>query len=219
MRSDLYDEWIVSLFDHDEAKGDWRWQDDAELLDIPKEFIADYIIQLNQDMLALRDKYNKWQLVYGLDAVYNVNCADYIFDFRDGPSTTQKKVEVIRSLKELYSECFFKLCRPLLGHLSEQQNELEGFCYMFWDLTPLHYFEENKDKEILYKEVSEVIEFALTLDSFACQESALHGLGHLIIPEYYPKAKDIIQNYIDRNINADPRIVKYAQAAKTGMIQ
>ncbi len=181
--------------------------------------IPEFVVQLHEDLPELMKDYTVWQLARGIDVIFNANVADYVFDLRDGSASFEKKVEAILSMKKLYSECFFKLCRPRLGHLSEDMNELESFCYMIWDVSPLSYCENNDQKDRFYSAIAEVMEYALSLNNIACKESALHGLGHLISPPHYPRAKDIIQNFIDKNKNADPRIIKYAEQAKTGMIQ
>lgn len=219
MDKKLYDQWIKYLFDHDEAKSDWRWDIDIEPVEVPSKIFPDFVIQFHEDLPNLIKTYTVWQLAMGIDVIFNANVADYVFDWRDGEASLEKKTEAILSMKKLYSECFFKLCRPRLGHLSEDMNELENFCYMIWDVSPLSYCENNDQKDRFYKVIAEVMEYALSLNNIACKESALHGLGHLISPPYYPEAKDIIQNFIDKNKNADHRIIAYAQNAKTGCIQ
>lgn len=213
----LYDSWIKSLFDRDEQRGDWRFEIGEEPIDVPEALLCSFIIKLNSELPELLSRYTDWQIAMGIDYIYNPSCSNMAFTIRDGDLQLETRLETIRSIKNLYRDCFETRCLPILGYLSEQGNELNGLCYMLWDITPIKTCKNHKDGAAILDTVAEVLSYALTMKNIACLESALHGLGHIVYN--FPKASDIIQSFISKSANIDPRILRYAEAAKTGCIQ
>lgn len=214
----LYDQWIVSLFNRDETNGDWRFEIDNEPIDIPEKLLPDFIIRLNSELPEIIERYTDWQLAMGLDYVYNPACSNCAFSIRNSATALSKRLAAIESIKNLYRDCFESRCKPALGHLSEHGNEFNGLCYMLWDITPLgRCDEDDPHRTAVFNAVTDVLDYALGMKNIACLESALHGLGHTVY--YFPKAAEIIQAFIDKSSNLDPRILRYAEAAKTGCIQ
>jgi len=136
---------------------------------------------------------------------------------RDGPASIEMRVEAIKALKAFFQKCLNVRCEQSLGHLSETGNELNHFCYMLWDTTPLTYCEETKEKDEIYSAVAEVMEFSLSLSNVACIESGLHGLGHLHLD--YDEAPKIVRNFIETNADVDRRLLAYAKEAEHGRVQ
>lgn len=68
-----------------------------------------------------------------------------------------------------------------------------------------------------YEAIAYVMEECLQIDNPACVESGLHGLGHLV-PFLPDIAVPIIDRYLKNKKNLDENLVRYAQAARTGMI-
>jgi len=68
-----------------------------------------------------------------------------------------------------------------------------------------------------YEAIAYVMEQCLTLSNPACVESGLHGLGHMVL--FLPDiAVPIIDQYFKNKKNSNGQLVKYARAARTGMI-
>ncbi|MCC6461570.1 MAG: hypothetical protein IT260_13940 [Saprospiraceae bacterium] len=69
-----------------------------------------------------------------------------------------------------------------------------------------------------YQAIAYVMEQCLALDNPACVESGLHGLGHMMpfLPEL---AGPKIDRYLQRKPKGHPALLRYAQAARSGMIQ
>ena len=57
----------------------------------------------------------------------------------------------------------------------------------------------------------------LGLNSLACQESALHGLGHWQA-KYDRQVSAIIDCFLDFNPKTDPRLISYAHSARGGCV-
>jgi hypothetical protein len=71
---------------------------------------------------------------------------------------------------------------------------------------------------LVARTVLEVLGYALTLRNAACVESALHGLGHL---QGYRRGDvtPMIEDFIRRNPDLRPELLKYAEHAAAGCIQ
>jgi hypothetical protein len=64
----------------------------------------------------------------------------------------------------------------------------------------------------------ELMRMTLDLDSDACRESALHGLGHWHL--HYPtQVEAIIERFLDRHPDLRSELKEYACAARAGRVQ
>jgi hypothetical protein len=60
----------------------------------------------------------------------------------------------------------------------------------------------------------------LAIDHSACQESALHGLGHRCeIGRDNPEVEAIIDDFLKRKLDLRPELRQYALSARRGMVQ
>jgi hypothetical protein len=84
-------------------------------------------------------------------------------------------------------------------------------CHMWFDL--LRYFGEDGDKRVV-NELYLTLEKILLMDSFQCQASALHGLGHLD----HPAKQDVITKYLRKHRDLYPEARRYAKAAIKGRV-
>jgi hypothetical protein len=162
-------------------------------------------------------KYSDWQLNLGLSYVFYNHCSDWSYFLLDAPAHIENRVAAIRALKVLFQKCLNIRCSQTLGHLSEKGSQLNDFCYMLWDITPLTFCEQIKEKNEIYAAVAEVMEFSLSLDNIACIESGFHGLGHL--SSDYKKAAEIIRRFIETQHHIDKRLIEYAKKAEKDHIQ
>jgi len=76
---------------------------------------------------------------------------------------------------------------------------------MWWDVFPSLALASDPSLPILDDAALKSMERILHLDSLACQESALHGLGHWQ-PEYEERVAAIIDNFCEASPEADPSI-------------
>lgn len=212
-----YQTWLESLFDRDEANGDWRWSLEDQPQELHDQDSIEYFIRLNQELAELLKKYSIWQISLGLEYLFDGSMSDFTFSIRDGNTPIERRIEAISSIKNIYQQVFEPLCEPKLGHLSEVGNKLNDFCYMLWDTTPLSYCEDNPHKTVLYTALADVMTAAIQSDNIACIESGLHGLGHMVM--YHPECGKIVQAFIASGECSDKRILHYAGAAKRGCVQ
>ncbi len=62
-----------------------------------------------------------------------------------------------------------------------------------------------------------VMQRVLALDALACQESALHGLGHWHL-RYPAEVEGAIDAFLERRPQLDPRLRQYAFSARRGCV-
>ncbi len=98
------------------------------------------------------------------------------------------------------------------------ESPLNSACYMWWDLLCLN-GNETDDPELL-AEVPRVLEALLQIDHVACQESAIHGLGHWAFYQKNP-AREVLRRFLKRSESSPmrPGLHEYAKQALTGIIQ
>lgn len=91
-----------------------------------------------------------------------------------------EKEVIRRDLKWIgYRDRFAPRCAHVLGHTGQPgANDLNGPCYVFWDIFPYSLWDDRKEGNQFFAKAVEVM--ADTLNSFnpACVEATLHGLGH-----------------------------------------
>jgi hypothetical protein len=125
---------------------------------------------------------------------------------------------VLRSFVPLFRDVMAVRCSPVMASESESASSaLNSACYMWWDLICLVGNEED-DPDLL-QEVPRVLEALLAIDHVACQESAIHGLGHWAFYQSEP-AVSVLERYLERadSQGLRPEMVEYAEHAMSGMI-
>jgi hypothetical protein len=88
---------------------------------------------------------------------------------------------------------------------------------MWWDLLPITGQPNDPGQTGLDREILGVMESTLRLDSVACQESALHGLGHW--QRSYPRrVTEIINSFLQRQQGLREELRTYAKSAVQGCV-
>lgn len=179
------------------------------------ELITATLLRCGEDLLYFTEE----EASLGLQYVFYNGCSDYVFAFASDAVPLDNRLDGIRAIKHLYTDCFEPRCVPVLGHLDEPgANPLNSFCYMLWDGSPIGWWGHHADADAFHPAIVEVMAYALTTcENPACLESALHGLGHLksarpdlVVP--------IIETFLDTRSALSAEIIQYAKAAMTGCI-
>jgi hypothetical protein len=76
----------------------------------------------------------------------------------------------------------------------------------------------EREGNLLEDAVLDVLEDTLAIPHAACQEGAIHGLGHRI-GRHPARAPAILDRWLRTGPARDVRLRSYAEAAKTGCIQ
>jgi hypothetical protein len=125
------------------------------------------------------------------------------------------RLRLIESFEPLFRDFFAVRCLPVLGHLNEEGSPLNTACYMWWDFDcwmptrkPLP--ENPMDGAFLASMRS-----VLKIPHLACQESALHGLGH-----WHSAQAALVEEIVDEFLSGKPgRLRDYAGSARCGCVQ
>lgn len=88
---------------------------------------------------------------------------------------------------------------------------------MWWDLLPYHGRADNPAYAEPDREFLSAMGQILSLRSMACQESALHGLGHWhsAYPAYVEAA---IDRFLEEHPRLRPELRQYAENARIGYV-
>ena len=127
--------------------------------------------------------------------------------------------ECIRSIGDLFERLFAERCSQHLSHMDEPgTNPLNSVCYMWWDSFPTWGDPDNASCLERDTEILQVMQRVFSLDCMACQESALHGLGHWQM--HYPEqTQRMIDDYLQRHKRLCAELRDYAMAARRGYVQ
>ena len=152
--------------------------------------------------------YTDAQLNQGLWFLASNACSNHMFALLDESLPWSARERCVDSIERLYEQCFAKRCSPHLSHLDEPgANPLNAVCYMWWDIIPIAGKPDDPARRQLDQAILKVMESTLQLDSIACHESALHGLGHWQM--YYP---DRVRKIIDSFSLSHPQLLEKLQA-------
>jgi len=145
-------------------------------------------------------------------------CSSHMFALLDESVPWPQRQRCLRSMVALYEQIFNARCTPALGHLDEQPaNPLNRVCYMWWDILPVAGRADVPARRAFDDECLQVMAATLALPNEACQESALHGLGHWASNYPQPVAA-ITQAYLERGATIRAPLKLYAQAALGGCV-
>jgi len=117
---------------------------------------------------------------------------------------------LINSFEILFREVFAIRCMPALGHLDELGGPLNSACYMWWDFDCWY----STPASALLR----VMRAILTINHVACQESALHGLGHWLHRQHAGEVESIIDEFLAHNPHLRIELREYAKSARTGCV-
>lgn len=211
-----FDEWVTWVFDNPEG---YRWMD--RLVDwgeVPSAVLVGYLTGLFEQADSLLRPFSDAQLSQSfwflLGHGTDVNVA--LFD----PSVPwAERVRCYRSMLVLYESCFRLRCGHYLSHLNETSDHpLNGLCYMWWDLFPTWGSAPGPaGPDPVDYELLGVMTRILELDSVACQESALHGLGHWAL-HHHGRTTEIIDDFLTGHANLRPELRRYALSARAGCV-
>lgn len=219
--SDLsFEEWVIFVFDHpvDDSRLEWYWDDDADWWDGPAALTVEYLYRVFEDTEAVFNAYSDSQLNQGLWYLASNACSNHMFALLDAGVPWIARQRCIHSFRLLYEDCFAKRCTPHFSHLDEfGKGPLNSVCYMWWDLLPIAGQPEDPARRELDRTILQVMESTLKLDAIACQESALHGLGHWHM-QYPKQVEKIIQGYLERHRDLPEKLKSYALSALTGCV-
>lgn len=211
-------EWITHVFDHPVADPRWYWADDAPVWEGTPDQIANFIADAFERSGDLLARFSDAQLDQGFWYLVSNSCSEFMYCLVDPLIPQSSRFRALRSFVPLFEQVMACRCSPHLSHLDEKgANPLNSACYMWWDLLPIHGAPKDPTRAEFDAEVIAVLESLLRIPQDACRESALHGIGHWVI--YYPRAAEVVDDFLARSPELRPELVRYARAAKSGSVQ
>ncbi len=211
-----FEEWLSHVFDHQPQKGSWWWNEDAIDWAAPPSDTVAFMTKTFEETASVFKPFSEAQLSDGLYYISNESCSDISSALLDESVPSVARKNTIKAIKNLYTDFFAARCSPILSHLDEKSDSpLNEVCYMWWDVFPYRFISQSAARAELGGECLAVMEFAIGLDSVACRESALHGLGHWA-KDYPDLVRRVIDDFIKMNPNERPELLAYAQRAREG---
>jgi len=211
-----FDEWIGHVFEHSSESDDWILSDEFPSWNVPPSKTVAFLNATFEKAGSTLKNFSDAQIANGLKYIYSPHYSDIAFSLRDETVPLGARTKCLGSLHNLYSDCFATRCTPILSHLDEEPDTpLNGVCYMWWDVFPIHDKLDCPDCKEIHTACLTVMESVLQLESDACRESALHGLGHWAYgyPEF---VAGVIDRFIGSNSNIRPELITYAHRASRG---
>ena len=216
-----YKDWIDYVFDRtDLASGQaWYYDHEADWWNpLPEQAVA-YLSRLFDNPEPLLGRFVDNQIGRGLHYLVDNSNSNHCVALSDSSVPIDQRAKCIYAMLSLFIRIFEPRCLPILSHLDEARgNRLSGACYMWWDIMPLAAMSKPRNSDPIHDACLAVMRNTLALPNPACQESALHGLGHWA--HAYPQfTAATIDAYLAANPKLRPELVRYAQAARSGCIQ
>jgi hypothetical protein len=131
------------------------------------------------------------------------------------------RVRAWNALSCLFRDLFEPCTSGVLCHKNERSEtpDLDGACYMWWDVSPYFPGSPKMDQED-NKYFLSICEQCLKSPNATMQESAIHGLGHALgVPERLKEAATLLNGYLESDRFPRRELTKYAKKARHGRIQ
>jgi hypothetical protein len=215
-----FEQWLMFVFDHpvDESKLEWYWDINADWWDGPNTTTIQFLTQAFENSTEVFQLFTDAEVNQGLWYLVSNACSNHILSLLDFSVPWKHRQHCIRSMISLYQNCFASRCTPHLSHIDEPEaGPLNRVCYMWWDIIPIYGMPNDKVRTDMDQEILHVMEATLQLDSVACRESSLHGLGHWQL--YYPtQVQNIIDAFLQKHTNLRDELRSYALQARRGYV-
>ena len=215
-----FEDWIEHVFSHEVPKyqAQWYFDADADWWDGPPALTISYITRLFSDPDPPLAYFADSQIAQGLTYIIDNGAGDQMSALSQVSVPLGDRLACVESISDLFAKLFGPHCTPHLSHLDEPgSGDLNGVCYMWWDVFPFAPVFEGPDFREIEKAALGVMEKSLKLESPACQESALHGLGHWLKADP-GRVEAIIDRFLKENPELRPELAAYARGARSGCV-
>ncbi len=213
-----FEAWVAHVFDHPVSEPRWFADPDAPFWIGTSATAIPYVTRLFEDPLPVISRYTDAQLAQGFWYLVSNGASDCMVALSDATVPAAERARCMRSFASVFRRVLAARCTPHLSHLDEPgAGPLNVTCYMWWDLLPFAGAPANPAQRDLDAAALAVMADALGLP-IACQESALHGLGHWHAA--YPRdVESIVDRFLAAHAHARPELLAYARSARAGCVQ
>jgi hypothetical protein len=215
-----YDDWLEHAFGREVRTygNPWFFDPDSDWwTPSSAEYVAN-VTRLFENPAPLLEKFADSQIAQGLTYLVDVSATGDDGHLADSAVPLGDRIRLVRATVVLFRRLFALRCAPCLSHLDEPgAGPLNGRCYMWWDTFPSLGLAGDAGLSAMQAAALSAMVDILAIDSVACQESALHGLGHwnTVAPE---RVAGIIDAFLLQNPGTRPELVTYAKAARSGCV-
>lgn len=214
-----YQTWRDHLFGHPDDEPEWYFADGFAFVPIAPRTLTAHVLRLFEAPALLMTDYSDQQIASGLKYLIDNACGGDVRLVSHIAVPQSDRLELAARIDRVYTQIFAARCAPTLGHLSEEADQpLNMLCYMWWDSIVLDTTGDARLDREFHAALIEAMGRTLAIPHPACQEGALHGLGHW--GGHAPaRTQALIDGYLAGNHAARPELVSYARAARSGCIQ
>jgi hypothetical protein len=213
-----FEEWVYFAFDHPAQGPEWHADPEAPYWNGPAALTAEYLIRLFEDPCPALVGFGDDELNKGLWYLISPGLGEHMLCLDEPSLPIETRLRCVRACESLFRKLLLPRCSPHLSHCDwHGATPLNSICYMWWDIMPVYGGPEQQDRRALQAAALETMAAILKFDSIACQESALHGLGHWhsAFPE---QVESLIDAFIATHANAPPALLTYARSARCGCV-
>ncbi|MGE0734083.1 MAG: hypothetical protein AB7G15_20245 [Alphaproteobacteria bacterium] len=215
-----YPTWVEHVFSHAvRPHGNaWYFDLDAPYVSGPPITVIGHMTRLFADPEPALDFFADDQIAQGLYYVISPGASDYMHHLYDVQVPAAARMQCFTSMYTLFERIFAPRCAQLLSHIDEPGTvPMNGVCYMWWDILATRVGRQDHGQSEINAAILSTLARTLELPSVACQEAALHGLGHTA---RYAQAQvnGLIDEYLRRDATLRPELARYAQAARSGCV-
>jgi hypothetical protein len=215
-----FEDWLEHAFGREVRfqRLEWFWDDDCDYWQPrPREAVHFLTRLFDHPAEHLRD-FTDAQVAQGLNYLVNTSVGMHP-DLGDRATPAAERARLWDSVETFFATYLQPRCGDHLGHLSEEGSPLSIPCYMWWEGFPHTYVLDEPDRDLVLNAEIDCLRHVAALGSAACQEAALHGLGHYSRREPAGTlATAAIDEYLERAAFARPELEAYARAARSGCI-
>jgi hypothetical protein len=213
-----FEDWVAHVFDHDVSDPQWYFELDADFWDAPASLTLAYLTRLFNAPVELLARFNDQQLNQGFWYLVSNAGSNHMFALTDKSAPLAARLQCLRSFIPLFQQLFATRCTRHLSYIDQPgASPLNLACYMWWDIIPFFAAPNDESQRELDAAALDVMEETLAIDSVACKESALHGLGHWNA-RYPREVSDIIGRALRDARGWPPELERYARYAQSGCI-
>jgi hypothetical protein len=221
-----FEDWIEHAFGHEVRfqRPQWFFDDDPDWWDPePAEAVA-HLTRLFEEPVEPLYWFTDAQIAQGLTYLVSTSASGdngwlYAFEV-----PIADRIRCVDAVVSLFAKLFLPRCTADLSHLNAPvTGPLNIVCYMWWDEFPCIALPDDPHYPTLHRHALKAMERILALDSIACQESALHGLGHWRGNCPCPaEVTAIVDRFLESSAGPqrqrDARLVAYAKSARSGCV-
>ena len=191
---------------------------DAPVWAAPADLTLAHLTRLFNDPAGYLEQFDDAQLNQGFWYLVSNSGSNHMFALTDTSAPLRSRIRCLESFSSLFAKLFAVRCSNRLSHLNPPDpSPLNGACYMWWDIIPFSGAPDDPSRKGLDAAALSVMEETLSLDSLACRESALHGLGHW--QHCYPeRVGEIIGRAMSRPKGWPQELTVYARDARRGCV-